>query len=63
MPDIDRLRDERFSENHERCYHCGAYTDLCECNGGIGPDLSDIPETTKSWWKKARLVTPHKPDT
>jgi DnaJ-class molecular chaperone len=23
-----------FYENHERCFHCGSYTDECQCNGG-----------------------------
>jgi hypothetical protein len=23
-----------YSENHERCMHCGEYTDECRCSGG-----------------------------
>lgn len=24
-----------FYENHQRCFHCGDYTDQCQCDGGI----------------------------
>lgn len=31
----DRALDEQFEENHQRCMHCGTYTDLCRCDGGL----------------------------
>lgn len=35
--EANKRRDKmsRSNENHERCFHCDAYIDKCECDGRI----------------------------
>jgi hypothetical protein len=33
----DQDRTSPPNECHQRCWHCGAYADECQCSGGYGP--------------------------
>lgn len=44
-PDEDEDAPEEYfaesyepSENHDKCLHCGAYEDECQCSGGLYPN-------------------------